>query len=148
MNQTEALVYRAHNATNPRVVDIAPALGDDPYALETYGLGQTIGMNLTFSKAPALISRVQVYHDDDLLVDSGSFLSGGSAALSFRPAEAGIHTFTTVVTYLADGQPMLTSDYWAAVVTPEPCTALMLALGSAGFLVRRRKAVGKHDQSM
>ena len=146
INETEALVYRAHNASNPRLINIAPTIGDD-YYLEVYDLGQEIAMELAFIGDPAAITGVQVYHDDQLLVDSSTFLASGLASLNYTPSEMGIHAFTTVITYLADGQSMFTSDYWAAAVVPEPTTVALICCGWTLALLRRHNRLGRKPQA-
>lgn len=142
INETEALVYRAHNTTNPPLVNITPNIGDN-YYLEVYGWGQEIMMQVSFAGDPSTITDVQIYHDDQLLVDSDTFLSTGLGELTYLPTYTGIHAFTTVITYQAGGQQMYSSDYWAAAVVPEPS---MLALLCCGWVLafRRHRQPDRH----
>ena len=141
--ETMAMVLRAQNAADPttgiKPIDIQSTTAPQASAY-AYEAGQTIDLLVANSWLNlADITRVEIFHEDQSIGDFSSLSATGVSA-QYTLAERGVHTFWTEVTYLHDGQPTCATDYFTAVVVPEPGTMAMLltALGGLTMLCRRR----------
>jgi hypothetical protein len=141
--ETMAMVLRSQNAADPtsgiKPIDIQSTTAPQASAY-AYQAGQTIDLLVDNSWLNlADITRVEIFHEDQSIGDFSSLSATGVSA-QYTLAERGVHTFWTEVTYLHDGQPTYATDYFTAVVVPEPGTMTMIltALGGLTILCRRR----------
>ncbi|MBN1553216.1 MAG: PEP-CTERM sorting domain-containing protein [Phycisphaerae bacterium] len=138
-NETMAMVLCAKNGVDPDTtvspIDILPTTAPQAGSY-AYEAGQTIELLVTNNWLnPNDITRVEVFHEDELIGDFTSLSS--ILTLDYTVSTRGVHTFWTRTTYLFNGEPTFATDFYPVVVVPEPATLTLLGFGA--LIVRRRK---------